>query len=189
MPAHRRERARPLAGEVSARGASGGGVRTGARRRVLSLAAALALGGCGFKMRAGAELPFRTIHAAFAPGSGVGLEFARQIRNAPNVRVVPGEAGAEVRLQTIRELREKEIVGFSSTGRAREVQLRLRYAFRLLDARGNELIPPNELILRRDLTTSDAQAVPKEQEEALLYREMQVDVVDQLLRRLEAVRR
>lgn len=159
------------------------------RRRVLVLGAALALGGCGFKLRAGAELPFRTIHGAFWPGSGVGLEFSRAMRNAANVRLVAREAEAEVRLQTIRELREKETVGFSSTGRAREVQLRLRYAFRLLDAQGRELIPPNELILRRDLTTSDTQAVAKEQEEALLYREMESDIVEQLLRRLGAVRR
>jgi LPS-assembly lipoprotein len=163
--------------------------QTARRRRVLVLGASLALGGCGFKLRAGAELPFRTIHGAFAPGSGVGLEFARAMRNAANVRLVAREAEAEVRLQTIRELREKETVGFSSTGRAREVQLRLRYAFRLLDAQGNELVPPNELILRRDLTTSDAQAVAKEQEEALLYREMESDIVEQLLRRLGAVRR
>ncbi len=159
------------------------------RRRFVLLAAALAPAACGFQMRGATELPFRTIYGAFPPGSGVALAFTRAMRDAANVRQVDRAVDAEVRLQTIRELREKEIVGFSSTGRARELQLRLRYAFRLLDAKDNELIPPTELILRRDLTTSDAQEVSKEQEEALLYREMNADVVEQLLRRLAAVRR
>ena len=163
--------------------------RTASRRPALALLVTVALGGCGFKLRAGAELPFRTIHGAFAPGSGVGLEFARAMRNAANVRLVAREAEAEVRLQTIREFREKETVGFSSTGRASEVQLRLRYAFRLLDAKGAELIPVTELLERREVTTTDVQLVAKEQEDVLVYREMQTDMIQQLLRRLAAVRR
>ena len=83
-----------------------------------------------------------------------------------------------------------EIVGFSSTGRPREYQLRLITGFRLVDvASGIEMIPANDLALRREITTTDTQLVAKQQEEALLYREMQTDTVQQLLRRLAAARR
>ena len=105
-------------------------------------------------------------------------------------RLVDRPEDAQVRLDALQEIREKEIVGFSSTGRPREYQLRLRFTFKLTDvAKGVELIGPTEILLRREITTTDTQLVAKEQEEALLYREMQTDMVQQLLRRLAAVKR
>jgi LPS-assembly lipoprotein len=45
-----------------------------------------------------------------------------------------------------------------------------------------------ELMLSRDLSYSEVLALAKEQEEAELYREMQSDIVAQVLRRLAVVR-
>jgi len=42
-------------------------------------------------------------------------------------------------------------------------------------------------VLARDMSYSEELALPKEQEEALLYRTMQSDIVSQVLRRLAAV--
>lgn len=81
------------------------------------------------------------------------------------------------------------MVGFSSTGRPREYQLRLRFTFRVVDRDGQPLLAPTEIVLRRDITSSDIEVVAKQQEEELLYREMQSDLVQQLLRRLAAIRR
>lgn len=61
----------------------------------------------------------------------------------------------------IRELREKEVVGFSSTGRPREYQLRLRFVFRVIDRDSQPLLPPTEVVLRRDITSSDVELVAK----------------------------
>lgn len=157
-------------------------------RRLLLVASALALAGCGFQLRGTAELPFRTLFTAFPAGSTTGTVFARALRGS-STRLVDQPQHAEVRLLVLEERREKETVGFTSTGRPREYQLRLLFTFRVLDAQDNELAPPTELVLRRDITTLDTQYVAKEQEEALLYRDMQHDLVQQLLRRLAAVRR
>lgn len=75
----------------------------------------------------------------------------------------------------------------SGGGRVREFDLRYRVSFRLIDAKGVELIPANEIALRRILPFTDAQVVAKEGEEAMLVREMQSDAAAQILRRLEAV--
>jgi LPS-assembly lipoprotein len=45
------------------------------------------------------------------------------------------------------------------------------------------------LLQQRDISYSETIALAKEAEEALLYRNMQTDLVQQLLRRLAAVRR
>ena len=46
----------------------------------------------------------------------------------------------------------------------------------------------HEILLIRDITATDIEIVSKQQEEELLYREMQSDLVQQLLRRLAAIR-
>jgi LPS-assembly lipoprotein len=42
-------------------------------------------------------------------------------------------------------------------------------------------------VLRRDYSFNDQEQLSKESEEALLYRDMQTDAVQQLLRRLQAI--
>lgn len=189
----------PVQGRLAERGpharlASEQGAHSPLHRRHLLQAVALAplalLASCGFKLRGTARLPFETIYAPFAPNSAIGADFRRLLRVVDGTRLVDQVKDAQVRLDILHELREKEIVGFSSTGRPREYQLRLRFRFRLTEtADGTELIAPTEIILRREITTTDTQLVAKEQEEVLLYREMQTDMVQQLLRRLAAVRR
>ena len=69
-----------------------------------------------------------------------------------------------------------------------EYQLRYRVSFRLTDGKNREHIPASELVLKRDYSYSDAQALSKDSEEALLYREMRNDAVQQLVRRLQAAK-
>ena len=60
--------------------------------------------------------------------------------------------------------------------------------FRLRTAAGVEMIPETEIQQQRDMTYSETQALSKEAEEALLYRNMQTDIVQQLLRRLSVAK-
>jgi LPS-assembly lipoprotein len=167
-------------------------MKTGAgwRPAMLALLALLALqlAGCGFQLRGATVMPFKTLYAGFADASPLGSEFKRTLRANGGTTLVDKPEQAEARLNALSELREKEIVGFSSTGRPREYTLRYRFRFQLLDAKGNEVIPPTELMLRREVTTSDTELVAKQQEEVLLYREMQSDMVQQLMRRLSAAK-
>jgi len=153
------------------------------------VAAAQLLGACGFQMRRAAEFAFRTLYAGFPPDSLTGAEFRRKMRINDGVRLVDRPEAAEVRLEVLHELRDKEIVSFSSTGRPREFQLRLSFAFRLIDASAAELIPPTQMMLRRELTTADEQLIAKEQEEQVIFRRMHAELADQLVVRLAAVRR
>ncbi len=162
------------------------------RRRLLSFlaisVAALATG-CGFALRRSAAIPFETLYVGASANSQLAAEFRRMVQGDAATVLVTDPASAAARLEILAETREKEILGFSSTGRPREYQLRLRARFRVTERAGKEIMPPTELLVRRDITTTDLQLVAKEQEEELLYREMQSDVVQQMLRRLAAVGR
>ncbi|MCM2253506.1 MAG: LPS assembly lipoprotein LptE, partial [Ramlibacter sp.] len=70
----------------------------------------------------------------------------------------------------------------------REFQLRTRLRFKLRTREGKELIPETELLQQRDISFNESAVLAKEAEEGLLYRDMQSDLVQQLMRRLAAVK-
>lgn len=159
------------------------------RRALLAaLLSAPLLANCGFKLRGARELPFETIFLGFPPNSPFGTELARNIRAGTRTRVIEQRAKADAVLEILSETREREVLALNAQGRAREFQLRLKLAFRLADNKGREFIAPTMLSAQRDVSFNDAQVLAKESEEALLYRDMQTDLVQQLLRRLAAAK-
>ena len=60
--------------------------------------------------------------------------------------------------------------------------------FRLTDEKNREHIPASEIVLRRDYSFNDDQALSKETEQANLYRDMRGDAVQQLVRRLQTAK-
>lgn len=156
------------------------------RRSLLAALAAFGVSGCGFELRHAPKLPFASIAmTGFAPRSK--LAEALRLQLEKQVRVLPGPDKADVVLQALTDLREKSVVAQTSAAQVRELQLRLKFSFRAHTPAGRELIPRAEMLLTRELTYSETQALAKEQEEAELYRSMQDDVVAQVLRRLASV--
>ena len=86
------------------------------------------------------------------------------------------------------ETREREVLAINSQGRATEYQIRLRIRFRVLNHNAGELIEPTDLIARRDITFNESDLLAKESEEGLLYRDMQSDLVRQMVSRLAGMR-
>ena len=161
--------------------------RRGLLRGLLALSGTALLAACGFQMRQPARLAFASIAlTGFAPRSAMADELRREL--ARQVRVVEPPAQAEVVLQALEDVRERSVVASTAAAQVRELQLRLRFQFSARTPGGRELIPRAELMLARDLSYRETAALAKEHEEAELFREMQSDIVAQVLRRLAAVR-
>ncbi|TXG88575.1 MAG: hypothetical protein E6R15_11420 [Zoogloea sp.] len=165
-------------------------LRQPGRRRALAVLGALPLlaAGCGFQLRGARPLPFDTIYLGMYEYSELAAAIRRQIRAGSTTQVVARQEDAAVRLEVLADAKEKSILALNTQGRVREYQLRQRFSFRLVDKNGQEVIAPNEILLRRDLAFDDSQVLAKEQEEILLYRDMQTDLVQQLMRRLSSAR-
>jgi LPS-assembly lipoprotein len=149
---------------------------------MLQLAAIASLCACGFHLRGAAALPFQSI--SIPSQSLLALELARNIAAASNAKVIAkGEADAIFDLLV--EQREKAIISLNTSGQPREYQLRYRVAYAVHDTKGGIYIAPTTLILRRDISFND-QVLAKEYEEQLLYQDMQTDMVQQILRRMQA---
>ena len=82
----------------------------------------------------------------------------------------------------------KTAVASSAAGQVREWQLLLEVNYRLSTGGDELLLPTTQLRLTRDLSTTEAQALAKEQEEAELRRAMEQEAAALLMRRLAAVR-
>ncbi|MBV8500720.1 MAG: hypothetical protein JO006_03270 [Paucibacter sp.] len=156
------------------------------QRRALLLGLA-ALSGCGFQLRKEPELYVRTIGlAGFTPNSPLAAELRRQLGRS-NVQVLEDANRAEVVIEAQRDQRERVAVVTTSAGQVREWELRLHLDYVLRRPDGELLLPRAEVLVTREMTFTETQALAKEQEEASLYRAMQSDVVHQLLRRLAAI--
>lgn len=156
---------------------------------VLAAAALLFLSSCGFRLRGEASLPFETIHVQGAPTSPFTIQLKRSIASGTKARLADTPKEAQVVLQILNERQEKEILALSGGGRVREYYLRYRVTYRLTDSKlATEYIAPTEIVLRRELTYSDAEALAKESEEMLLFRDMQTDAARQLLFRLQVAK-
>ena len=149
---------------------------------------AITLSSCGFQLRGQAAIPYKSLFVETTGYSTFANDLERAIRSGSETKIAQNRNDAEAVLKIIGESQEKYILSLSAGGKVREFELRYKVAYRLTDLAGNDLAPPGQILLRRDLTYDDTQVLAKESEEALLYRDMKTDAVQQMLRRLSAAK-
>ena len=161
------------------------------RRHLLAASAsALLLGACGFQLRGAPELAFQSLYLG-ASNSTLTNELRRNLASLGSLQVIADpdlRSTAQAVLDILLDQREKTVVGVNASGQVREFQLRVRVRFRLRTPQGRDLIPETELLQQRDISFNESAVLAKEAEEGLMYRDMQSDIVQQLIRRLAAVR-
>ena len=160
-------------------------MRTTCRSTALVLFSLL-MAGCGFQLRGSYALPYESIYLAVPDTSVIGANLKRTIRASGSTRLAESAEDAQAAFQNTLETREPVILSLSGAGRVREKRLRFRYGYRVVDSKGRNLILPGLIELNRDLTYADSAVLAKTQEEELLWRDMENDLVQQLMRRLAA---
>ena len=152
-------------------------------RLLLPCVFAVFMAACGFQLRGAYSLPYESIYIATGDGV-IGAGLKRNIRSSGGTRLAESAAEAQATFLPTGELRDSVILSLSSGGRVREKRLRYRYAYRIVDAKGRDLVPLSYVELNRDISFADSVTLAKTQEEDLLWRDMENDLVQQLMRRL-----
>lgn len=145
------------------------------------------MAGCGFQLRGSYSLPYESIYIGGADYNLIVANMKRAIRNT-GTRLAETREDAQATFLPAGEKRETKILSLSSTGRVREKRLAYTYNYRIVDSKGRDLVLPGSVELTRDVTYSDSDVLAKTQEEALLWRDMETDLVEQLMRRLAAAK-
>lgn len=174
-----------------------------------ALAAGTTLAGCGFALRNSARLPFRTITlSGFAANSPLATELARALEDqgvsvvettAQALALGAAKAPAEptnalpdlsghVIFEALTDGRQQVVASSTAFGQVRDLTLRTRLEFQVLRADGSVLLPRTDLLLSRDLTYNEKDALAKQNESEALHKAMQSDIVAQVLRRLSAIK-
>lgn len=159
-------------------------------RRAAHIGAAAALvatmAGCGFHLRGEADYPFQTMYLNSSPTLGITTDLRRALEAAGSAKLMPAAKEAQVVVDVNSVEDDKRILSLSSGGKVFEYLLTKRVLFRVHDAEGNDWLPTSEVIVRRTYTYSDTEALAKEYEEQRLWRDMQADAIQQIVRRMQA---
>lgn len=159
------------------------------RRGALLSLSVLALSACGFQLRGTngrGVIPFKSIFLGAGTGGRLGVELRRYLR-ANDVGIAASAKEAEAVVDILSERVTRATISLNSQGRVRDYSLNYTVVFRVVDSTGRELAPSTPISLKRDLTFNESQVIAKEKEEEMLYRDMQSDAVQQILRRLSAL--
>ena len=159
-------------------------------RLLTAVLIAATLAACGFHLRGAgsAGLPYRTMYISLPDTSEVSIWLQRYIRSTGNTDIVADAQSAEAIFQQIGDSRQKTILSVNAQGRVRGYRLQLTYTFRVVNAKGQILVPDNEISLSRDITYDDSNVLAKDLEEGLLWRDMNNDLVNQIMRRLSMIK-
>ena len=163
-------------------------LRTLARWLLLALSVTL-LQGCGFALRGAPNYVFETVAVTPERSGGVAAELSRLLGNRVRPAVTPeGGKAPDAIVDVLSESRQKVVVGLNGAGLVREFELRLAVRFSVRTPQGIVLIEPTDIRLERSVSFNEATVLSKETEEVMLNRDMQTDAVQQIVRRLAAIR-
>lgn len=158
-------------------------------RSTLAVCAALALGACGFQLRGQATYAFDSIYVSTTPAPAMGTELRRALESGGNARVLDTAKDAQVVLEITNVSDDKEVLTLTSAGSVSEYTIIKRVQFRLHGPDGEDWLPPGDFSLRRTFSYATSEELARGIQEQRLWREMQSDAVQQLVRRLQAAKK
>ncbi len=152
------------------------------------LTAALLLAGCGFHLRGEAAMPFETLYLDAANPDTAFVKELRRSLEANKVKLLDTAKQADVVLNIVSEIPDKQILTLDASGRVNEFQLFYRVSLRAYDQQHDDLIPAEEIVMRSDFPYDDNHVMAMETQESMLYQDMRTNMVQQIVRRLSRVK-
>lgn len=149
----------------------------------------LLLSACGFQLRGSVDLPWDTLHITLPENDPLRYQIKRGIEAGSQTRIINDAKAASATLAVLQNQQTKSILSLNAKGLVREFQLTRSFVYRIQDANGKELAPANQIIVQREMTFDDERIFAKEAEEAMIAKEMEQDLVVQLMRRLTTTSR
>ena len=160
-------------------------------RHLVVVCLLLALAGCGFQLRKEATLPpgmAKVWLQGADPLSPLGRDLAKALQRAGSTLVEQGGDGVAVMKITANTL-GGDVLSVGGNARANEYSMRYHVEFNVDDNAGTAILPKQVIELTREYTFDAAQAAAVAAEEDLLRTELQREMVQTIMRRLDALGR
>lgn len=151
------------------------------------LALSLLVSACGFKMKQPQTLPFNTLYTNISANTALGAQLRRLLQaNSPNLRLVTSPELAEVQLLETENHRYLRELSLDPSGNVEDYELQLIFSFTLIDRAGQPLLAPTTLLTNREIPNNPDAVQAKQMEIDTMFQNMELNLVDRLLRRLTA---
>lgn len=158
------------------------------RPLLVALLATPWIGACGFQLRGSGTYHFSSAFINAGPYGGFGNELRRALELQGGLKLAPAPDGAEVVIDLVRIVDDKQVLSLSTGGRVQEYELQKAIFVRVRDREGRVWMSEDNILIRRTFVYDDSQRLAREMEEQRLLRDMQTDAVAQVIRRLQATR-
>jgi len=145
------------------------------------------LAACGFHLREARPLHFHSLWLIGNPNDPFVVALRDTLEGTPQLTLPPAKDAAEVQLQILATPRESAILSLTTAGQVREITLRQRLRFQVLDHNGDTLMPATDLVVERPLSFNVPNTLSKVNEENQIYAELQADTIRLLMLRLAAL--
>ena len=99
--------------------------------------------------------------------------------------LVNSDKEAQVVLRVTQNTSSRDVLSYSTSGRAREFELKIVLTFTVTAPDGHVFLAPTTISASRDITYDDNEYLSRDSEEAMIKNEMQNDLIEQMIRRIE----
>jgi LPS-assembly lipoprotein len=154
---------------------------------LLAVSVLLAVAGCGFHLRSwDVGTSVESAYVVSNPRNPLEVPLKRALRQA-GVEEAGSADDAEIVVELLDSMKERRNISVSGEGRAAEYEMLLAVHFRVTDRDGNELLAPQWLERESVFQVDRDNLVGSSEEQALLERELENGLVQQILRALNSV--
>jgi len=155
---------------------------------LVMLIAAVLLTGCGFHLRGQATMQFKTLYLDAAnPGTALIREL-RSSLEANKVELLDSPKQADVVLNIVSEMPDKQILTLDASGHVNEFELYYRVSLRGYDQQHNDLIPAEVIAMHVDFPYDSNHVMAMSTQESMLYQSMRTDMVQRIVQRLSRIK-
>ena len=184
------------------------------RSRIMLSLAAVVLASCGFRMQGETPLPFKTMSITIPENTQFGADIRRAIKaSSPNTQIIELDdlnkafqdldkndaqavasanlskvsllsTSTEAQLQQVSEIRNARAVSLNAQGKVEEFELTLQYTIRLIDSKGQVILPDTTFTAVRQMPYDDRFAQAFATEQATMFKDMQKGLVSRIMRRI-----
>ncbi|MDP6264157.1 MAG: LPS assembly lipoprotein LptE [Pseudomonadales bacterium] len=156
--------------------------------RWILLLAVLSLDGCGFHLRGSGRSATQLdmLHVTAFNAYGELVQKLESVLTEAGVEIEPDKSVAPYSLRIISEKNTRRAATTTSRITVAEYELRLLVEFQLENRAGDLIIAPASLVTERVYTLDQANLMGSNEEEELLREEMQDEIIEQIIRRVEA---
>ena len=154
----------------------------------LTLFSVATLSACGWRMRGKIDLPYRNLllSGVMTPEFRNDLEMYLRVND---VNLVTKAQDAEVILEIITEQNAKQVLSYNGAGQITAYRIISRVAFRVFNPDGIEVLPEADIYMTRDIDFNQANIQSFDLLVAEFVKNMRIDIVGQLMRRLASIKK